>query len=186
MTQTDNVIAKLVLPLVPRAVSPNQITAFRFAITPFVIYLLTVRQYGWGLAVFIIAAFSDAVDGALARKRGPITTWGKVYDPLADKILIASVAALMVSRFLGQWLALLIMAFELCLILGAFWWRKYRGVEIKARAVGKIKMVLQSVGIGLVLLYALWPLAIILAAAEYILYVSIGFAALSLFVYRSI
>lgn len=186
ITITDRLIERTILPFIPRVVTPNQITGFRFAALPFVMYLLSTKEYGWGLLLFIFVAFSDAVDGALARTRGPITDWGKMYDPLADKLLIGSVAALVVSRFLSQGIALTIIVLELCIIAVAFWARKYRGIEIKAKKVGKVKMIFQSFGIGFLLLFALtgWP--VLLLAARYTLYVAIAFAALSLVVYRSI
>ncbi len=187
ITITDKLIAKTILPFVPRIVTPNHLTAFRLAATPFVLYLLTLGEYQWGLVLFIITAFSDAVDGALARVRGLVTEWGKMYDPLADKFLIGSVTALIVAKFLDQWLALSIIGLELFLIIGAFWRRRYRKIEIKAKKVGKVKMVLQSLGVGLLLLsIVLGGQPILLEAARYTLILGLAFAVLSLVVYRSI
>src|SRR3990167_8051028 len=115
-TVTDRFLGWIWLPVIPGRVTPNQITPFRFGTIPFVIYLLAVGEFCWGLLLFIVSAFSDAVDGALARVRGPITAWGKMYDPLADKLLIGSVAALVVSRLLSPWLALTIILFEVAII----------------------------------------------------------------------
>lgn len=186
LTVTDRVIARVILPLLPKSVTPNQITGARFAVTPFVIYLLAVGSYVWGLVLFVLTAFTDAVDGALARTRGPITEWGKMYDPLADKLLIGSVVALVVSRFISHYLALAIIFLELLIIASAFWLRKYRGREIQAKAVGKVKMILQSFGVGFLMLYTVVGVAPLLEAARYTLYAAVFFAVLSLFVYRSI
>ena len=186
ITFTDRIIVKTVLPFVPHIVMPNHITALRLALTPFVIYLLAIGEYGLGLTLFVLTAFTDAVDGALARTRGPITDWGKMYDPLADKILIGSVAALIVSNFLSQWVALTIIGLELFLIVNAFWLRRYRNIEIKAKLVGKIKMILQSFGVGFLLLALVTDSWLLLEIARYTLYASIVFAVASLVVYRSI
>lgn len=186
ITITDRIIAAAVLPFIPKIVTPNHITAFRFAMTPFVLYFLSISEYGWGLSLFVVTALSDAVDGALARTRGPITDWGKMYDPLADKILIGTVAALVVSRFLNQWIALTIIALELSLIVSAFWLRRYRNVEIKAKKVGKIKMILQSFGVGFLLLAMVTGFEPLIEVARYTLYVAIMFAVASLVVYHSI
>jgi len=105
---------------------------------------------------------------------------------LADKFLIGSVAALAVARLLGQWLALTIIALELFIIVNAFWMRRYRHVEIKAKLVGKIKMILQSVGVGLLLLFSVVGGGPLLSVAFYVLVASVFFSILSLIVYRSI
>jgi CDP-diacylglycerol---glycerol-3-phosphate 3-phosphatidyltransferase len=72
---------------------PNQLTILRIVLTPVFLYFFlshdsTMKQIS--LAVFLIAALSDWYDGWLARKFNYITEWGKVMDPLADKILTSS------------------------------------------------------------------------------------------------
>ena len=109
-----------------------------------------------------------------------------MYDPLADKFLIGSVVALVVSDFLGKWMALTIIALELLIMVSAFWLRRYRQIEIKAKVVGKIKMILQSFGVGFLLLAVVTNSAALLEFARFTLYASIVFAAASLVVYRSI
>lgn len=186
VTITDRLIAATFLKILPPIVTPNSITAFRFVTIPFIIYLLVIDHFAWGTALFIVSAFSDAVDGALARTKGLITDWGKVYDPLADKLLIGSVAVIVVSEFVGQWLALAIIVLELLIISGAFWRKRFRGVEIQAGWAGKIKMVFQSAGLGLLLLGVVLSLPLLMAVGTYLLYASLLFSALSIFVYRSI
>ncbi len=182
-TFLDKIQAATFLRLVPKSVSPNNITAFRFATIPFVIYFLVAGEFRWGIVLFAIAAISDAVDGALARTRNQVTDWGKLYDPLADKLLIGSVAALVVAKYLGHTLALTIIGFELFLIVGAFYRKKFRGREIRAKLAGKIKMILQSVGVFLVLSFIVFHNPLLLDIARYFLYTSIGFAILSFIVY---
>ncbi|KKW21995.1 MAG: hypothetical protein A2W52_02930 [Candidatus Taylorbacteria bacterium RIFCSPHIGHO2_02_49_25] len=186
VTITDRLIAVTVLKFLPPIVTPNSITAFRFVTIPFIIYLLVTNHFAWGMTFFIISAFSDAVDGALARTKGLITDWGKMYDPLADKLLIGSVAVIVVSEFVGQWLALAIIVLELLIIIGAFWRKRFRGVEIQAGWAGKIKMVFQSVGLGLLLLGAVLSSPLLMAVGTYALYASLLFSMLSIFVYKSI
>lgn len=179
----DKILAVIILPFIPKSVSPNNITAFRFATIPFVIYFLVVGDFKWGIILFAISAFSDAVDGALARTRNQVTDWGKMYDPLADKLLIGSVAAIVVSKYLGHALAFGIIFLELMIMTVAFYRKKYRGVEIKAKLAGKIKMILQSVGVFLVLAFIVFQNPFLLDVAQYFLYPSIFFAILSFIVY---
>ncbi|MEK7552564.1 MAG: CDP-alcohol phosphatidyltransferase family protein, partial [Patescibacteria group bacterium] len=98
---TDQLLAKTVIPLLPRRTTPNQITTFRFLTVPVVFFLLIFGSYFWAGIVFLVAAFSDALDGALARTTDRITDWGKLFDPLADKLLIGGTAAILVTRFLS-------------------------------------------------------------------------------------
>lgn len=179
----DKIQLWTILPLVPRSISPNNVTAFRFAMIPFVIYFLAVESYGWGIAMFVIAAFSDALDGAMARTRNQITEWGKRYDPLADKLLIGSVAAIVVSQHLGRAMAFAIIGLELIIIGMAFYRFKYQSREIRAKVPGKIKMVLQSLGIFLVLLYTVTDSSVLLDFANYTLYGALIMAVVSFVVY---
>ena len=97
----DNLIAATILPFIPKRMTPNQVTALRILALPFIFYLLTKESYGWGLAIFTIAALTDAVDGAMARKRDQITDLGKVLDAIADKGLIILAAVIFIPKFFG-------------------------------------------------------------------------------------
>ena len=185
-TIIDRFLAGTVLKLMPKIVTPNHITGFRFVTIPFIIYMLVVGDYRLAILLFIISALSDAVDGALARTTNQITDWGKLYDPLADKLLIGSVAAIVVSRYVSSFLAILIITLEMLIVVGAFWRRRYRGRQIEAKKVGKIKMVFQSAGVGFILLFTIFKLPVFLAAGICFLVAGIIFAILSLIVYHSI
>ena len=184
MTAIDRILAKVFLPLLPPAITPNAITVFRFVSIPIILFLLFADFPVWATALFVLAAFSDALDGALARTQHQITKWGIVADPLADKLLIGSVAVAVVVKYLGVFTASLIVGIELILIASAYF--RYSGKLTPAKTVGKLKMVLQSVGVGFVLLFSIIPNPLFLLAGQYILYTAILFALLSLFVYRSI
>ena len=182
----DRFLEKTVLRVLPKWVEPNHITIFRFLTVPFVVLLLYVEEYLLGGILFTISAISDAVDGSLARTSGKITDWGKLYDPLADKLLIGSAAVIVVSKYLGMYLALLMILVELLFILGGFYRHKFEKKAIQAEITGKIKMVLQSVGIMLVLLYAMTSYLLFLTLGGYIIYLSVVFALWSLIIYRGI
>ncbi len=125
---------------------PNVLTVLRILLVPVVVVaLLDETPNGDLLAavVFAVASLTDLVDGRLARARGAVTTFGKLMDPLADKLLI--VAALVSLVSLGRlvaWVAMAIIARELAvtvLRLAA----TQSGVVIAASPFGKIKTVLQ-------------------------------------------
>ncbi|UCF80922.1 MAG: CDP-alcohol phosphatidyltransferase family protein [Acidobacteriota bacterium] len=79
---------------------PNQLTLLRMGLTPLFLILLLSRQYGWTLLVFMLAAFTDALDGFIARLWRQKTTLGAYLDPVADKMLLAiAILGLALSEF---------------------------------------------------------------------------------------
>lgn len=182
----DRTIMRPIVYITPAWVLPNYMTILRFIMIPFVITSLVTGDYKLGLILFIIAAFTDAWDGAIARIRGQISDWGKLFDPLADKLLIGTTAVIVVVEFLSLWIALAIILIEVGLITYNLFFLGRRKKTVSARFEGKIKMIFQCIGVGFVLLYAVNPVAWFLVAATYILYAAIFFGALSLFVYRTI
>jgi CDP-diacylglycerol--glycerol-3-phosphate 3-phosphatidyltransferase len=180
----DRFLERAFLPVLPASVTPNQITKFRLLCIPFVAVFLLLGWYSAGTVLFLFAAFSDALDGALARTKRKITTWGTLYDPIADKLLIGAVAIIAISKYIGVGLAASIVAIELLLVASAY--HRYKGRVVPAKWMGKIKMILQCLGIIALLLYAVLSIPILLLAATYILYAAVAFALLSLLVFRSI
>src|SRR5579862_6103848 len=129
---------------------PNMLTVLRIMLVPvLVVALLGNTQEGDVLAaiVFALASATDFVDGYLARSRQSVTTFGKLMDPLADKLLI--VAALISLVSLGRlqaWVAMVIIARELAvtvLRMGA----TQAGVVMPASTFGKIKTCVQIAAI---------------------------------------
>ncbi len=125
---------------------PNVLTVLRILLVPvLVVALLGNTPEGDVLAavVFALASLTDFADGYLARTRGSVTTFGKLMDPLADKLLI--IAALLSLVSLGRlpaWVAMVIIARELAvtvLRLGA----TQAGVVMPASTFGKVKTCLQ-------------------------------------------
>ena len=175
----DRVLAATVLKLIPARVLPNHITVFRFMATPIVIFLMISEKYYIGLWAFLLTAFTDAIDGSLARTRNQITDWGKIYDPLADKILIGSMVFVIVLRYIDFWTAIIIISIEIIFIIAACI-RKKSGREVQANIWGKIKMMLQVVGVAILLLAVVFDLANLLPLASKTLYLAIAFAIVSL------
>ncbi len=70
--------------------APNQLTLLRMVFVPFIIIHVVAGHYGWALALFILAGFSDGLDGLLARKLKQQTLLGQYLDPIADKLLLSS------------------------------------------------------------------------------------------------
>lgn len=183
-TVIDRMLFTSMLRFFPRAITPNQITVFRFVMTPVVLALLFFEWYAAGTVLFVVTAFSDAADGTIARMTNRVTSWGIAFDPLADKLFIGGVAILLVPAHLGIGLAAAIVAVEVTLVASLY--LQYGGTVVPARASGKIKMILQCVGIGVLLLYVNLGAPVLLSLAACLLYASLFFALLSVLVCRSI
>lgn len=125
---------------------PNALTMLRILAVPVVVVaLLEETPNGDTLAavVFALAAFTDGLDGYLARSRGSVTTFGKLVDPLADKLLVTAALVSLVSLGrLAAWVAMVIIAREFAVTtLRAV--AAERGVVIQASWLGKAKTALQ-------------------------------------------
>jgi len=178
----DKLMAKIILPFIPKSIHPNHITVFRFVATPFVIFLMLYEHYLVGLVYFLLVAFTDVIDGSLARTRNQITEWGKVYDPVADKVLIGSMVFVIVLEYIDFWTSIIIVGLEI-LIITVAWFRMHRGIKMEANIWGKIKMMLQVAGVTLLLLSIVFNLASFLPLASGALYLAIAFAIVSLLTY---
>jgi cardiolipin synthase len=70
--------------------APNQLTLLRMIFVPFIVIHLVSGRYLWALVVFVIAGFSDGLDGLLARMLHQQTVLGQYLDPIADKLLLST------------------------------------------------------------------------------------------------
>ena len=185
ITVIDKFLAATFLKLVPQSMRPNHFTAFRFLTIPFLFWLLWFEMYIWGGALFFLSAFTDMFDGALARTRDQCTEWGKLYDPLADKLLVVTVGALLIVRFLNVYIFLAVLIIELLLILNAGILKFFKKKVTGAHLTGKIKMMCQSLGLVSLFIYAIYESAALLMFTYGLFYVAIFFGTISLVVYRS-
>ena len=121
---------------------PNQLTLFRIAAVPVIIVLLLfpTRICTFIAALFFsAAAITDYLDGFLARKRGQVTTLGKVMDPVADKLLVSSAFIMLSSLgWLPAWMACVIIGRELA-VTGLRNIIAEKGEDLSASNLGKYK-----------------------------------------------
>jgi CDP-diacylglycerol--glycerol-3-phosphate 3-phosphatidyltransferase len=132
----------------------NAITMLRIILVPVFLWQL-LSTTGWvaptrwfSLALFVLIAATDGMDGAIARRRNLVTNLGKILDPIADKVLIlGSLAALSVIGQVPWWATIVIAARELAVTVYRLTVAKRR--IIPASGGGKLKTILQSITIGL-------------------------------------
>ena len=129
---------------------PNALTLIRILLVPVVVVALTVETPGGSTVaaiVFAIAAFTDGLDGYIARSRQSVTTFGKVMDPVADKLMIAAALISLVSlERLAAWVAMVIIAREFA-VSGLRIAAGQQGVVIPASGLGKVKTIVQVVAV---------------------------------------
>lgn len=125
---------------------PNTITFSRLVMTAAFVVAVSFRSvegYGIGLALFVVAAVSDFVDGWLARKMGLVTPLGKLMDPLADKILVSAAFVFLTEKLLCPvWVTALIIGREF-LVTGLRQIAVEAGQVIAADRLGKWKTAFQ-------------------------------------------
>jgi CDP-diacylglycerol--glycerol-3-phosphate 3-phosphatidyltransferase len=135
---------------------PNVLTLLRILLAPvLVVALLDGTSNGDLLAaiVFGVASLTDAMDGYLARSRNAITTFGKLMDPIADKLLIiAALVALVSQHRLAAWVAMVIIARELTVTITRMQ-ATQQGVVIAANWWGKAKTIVQVAAIFCVIAF---------------------------------
>jgi len=135
----------------------NGLTVLRLLLVPVFLAVLFVdhgQTSAWRVAAFVVfavASFTDSVDGEIARKRGLVTDFGKIADPIADKALTgAALIGLSLLNDLAWWVTVLVLVREVGVTLLRFWVIRH-GV-IPASRGGKAKTFVQGVAIGLYVL----------------------------------
>jgi CDP-diacylglycerol---glycerol-3-phosphate 3-phosphatidyltransferase len=136
---------------------PLSLTILRIFFVPLVVVLLLTKGHNmdlWAVAVFLLAATTDLLDGYLARKRGQVTALGILLDPLADKLLTASAFISLVELHLvPAWMVVIIIGRELA-VTGLRSIASAQGFLLQASDLGKSKMVLQVMAISVITLEA--------------------------------
>lgn len=134
---------------------PNFLTSVRIALIPFLIIALTSsfkdHQFA-ALGIFLLASFTDTVDGFWARRANKITALGQLLDPIADKLLMASAFICLVgSGHVPPWMAVIIIGREIA-VTGFRAVAASRGVVIPVSWPGKIKMALETITISFLIM----------------------------------
>jgi CDP-diacylglycerol--glycerol-3-phosphate 3-phosphatidyltransferase len=126
---------------------PNVLTVVRILLVPVLVVALLEKTGGGDLLaaiVFATASLTDAIDGYLARARNSVTTFGKLMDPIADKLLIiAALIALVSLARLEAWVAMVIIAREFAVTVLRVAVGSQQGLVISASPFGKLKTAVQ-------------------------------------------
>ncbi|HPB83463.1 MAG TPA: CDP-diacylglycerol--glycerol-3-phosphate 3-phosphatidyltransferase [Spirochaetota bacterium] len=135
---------------------PNMLSILRIVLIPLFLYLIfkrTGEALMWGLAVFIIASFTDLLDGWSARKLQQETSIGQFLDPLADKFLVISafLALLYLDPLIPFWMIVIIVARDLLITVMRYLAIR-KGTVLKTSRFGKVKTAFQMFSIVVILM----------------------------------
>ncbi len=149
---------------------PNALTIVRFILIPIILYFIFTGNYLLGFIFFTISGLTDILDGTIARKFNLISNFGKLMDPLADKLTQISVlASLVIKDIIPIWILIIVMAKELIMIIGAsFLYGK--DVVVYSKWFGKLATVLFYIAIVFSLINKQFDLTGIWAQLDIILY----------------
>lgn len=143
---------------------PNKLTMLRMLLIPvFLVFFFAQnipQNYLWALLVFAAASITDLLDGKIARKHGLITDFGKLMDPLADKLLVMAALVCLIQFYDNMWMTIsliLILSREF-LVTSVRLLAAGKGVVLAADGWGKLKTVAQMSWICLALLGFVLPL----------------------------
>jgi CDP-diacylglycerol--glycerol-3-phosphate 3-phosphatidyltransferase len=157
---------------------PNLLTGYRFAIVPLLLFLL---QPGMGVGmsllaffIFLSGALTDLADGYLARKHKIESVLGKLMDPLADKVLVATPLVLLIPMDrIPAWVSLLIIGRELA-VTGLRGLAAASGIVVSASGLGKIKSIFQYTALCVLIFpETLLPIPFLHDLGRIILYISL-------------
>ena len=164
---------------------PNQLTFLRLGFLPFFIILIFYRSFSWALAILVVAALTDGLDGLLARSLNQKTALGAYLDPIADKLLLSSSFA--VLAFEGQirwWLTILVLGRDVLILTTAMVILVSGGYRRFPPSIyGKITTAVQILLVFTVVATAVSHLAALEVARQILIYLVAGFTVFSGFHY---
>ena len=149
---------------------PNILTIIRFLLIPFIIFYIFTGNYLLAFVFFTISGITDIADGFIARKFNLISNFGKLMDPLADKLTqISTLASLVLTNIIPIWILIIVLLKEFIMIVGAsFLYGK--DVVVYSRWYGKLATVLFYVAIVFSLITKQFELTGIWNQFDFILY----------------
>lgn len=172
---------------------PNALTVLRIFFVPLLLAVMLRRDIEWdtgafvltkewlAFVIFLFAAITDLLDGYIARRRRQVTTFGKLLDPVADKLLIsAAFISLVELDRVPAWMVVIIVGREFA-VNGLRSIASAKGFQIAASDLGKTKMVAQVISVSLLLISP--PGTIFAELAHISLWLVVLFAAASMIDY---
>ncbi|MDA1038914.1 MAG: CDP-diacylglycerol--glycerol-3-phosphate 3-phosphatidyltransferase [Planctomycetota bacterium] len=138
---------------------PNMLSAARLGLAIVLFFAIEQEWYRAALALFLVAASTDWVDGWWARRFNQVSRLGRIFDPLVDKVIICGAYVLLaagVETSIAAWMAVVVVVREL-VVTAVRAEMERAGYDFSAALSGKLKMVLQCAAVALELAARAWP-----------------------------
>lgn len=133
---------------------PNLLTALRFVLIPIFGYYLYNEQYLIAIILFLLGGLTDVLDGYIARKFNMVTSWGKVFDPAADKLMqITALVLLTVQELIPSVVLIVVVAKEAFMGMGSIVLYKKKNVIVSANWYGKLATVIFYLAIIMTIIF---------------------------------
>ncbi len=127
---------------------PNMLTALRLMLIPFFGHYLLDKQYSVAILLFLLAGITDVLDGVIARKFNMITSWGKLADPLADKLMqLTALSILTIQNIIPVPVLIIVIAKESFMVAGSILLYKKVKLVVQANWYGKLATVVFFIAI---------------------------------------
>jgi len=99
---------------------PNALTVVRFLLIPVIVIACAQGEYIWAIAILTLSGLTDVLDGTIARKFNLISDFGKLMDPLADKLTqVSLLTTLCIKKIIPLWILVIVILKEFCMVSGA-------------------------------------------------------------------
>ena len=135
---------------------PNILTLLRIISVPFIGYMLYVEEYTIALVLFIASGLTDILDGYLARRMNTISSFGKLADPFADKLVQVTALAILYTKGVVPWVVLSIVCIKEALqLLGGFNLFRKKNIVVYSNKFGKIASFIFYSAVGLSILFSI-------------------------------
>ena len=133
--------------------TPNKITTLRLIMIPvFMVAYMNLKINIISALIFVLAFLTDMLDGYLARKNNQVSNFGKIMDPLADKVLVSSAMVLLtMTEVINPWITVLVLAREF-IVSGVRMAAAAEGNVVAASLWGKAKTIWQFIALSIALL----------------------------------
>jgi cardiolipin synthase len=164
---------------------PNQLTFLRLGFLPFFVVLIIYEKYSWALMILVLAAFTDGLDGLLARSLNQKTALGSYLDPIADKLLLSSsFVVLALEGRIPRWLTILVLGRDVLILVTATVILLVSGYrQFPPSIYGKITTGAQILLVFTVLLAEVFRLPVLEISRQLLGYLVAGFTVFSGFHY---
>ena len=124
---------------------------------PFFAYYLYMQKYSIAIIIFVVAGLTDVLDGYVARKFSRVTKWGKLADPLADKLMqITALIMLTIHKLIPGVFLVIMLIRELCMVGGSIKLYKKEHFVVSANWYGKFATVIFYISIMITLLFKIF------------------------------